>query len=263
MAPPHTPTNLAKRHTLARLGALGAGTLLTGAISTTTRPASAAGTSCAVVPDETAGPFPADGSTMAFGPGAGGQAYNVLALPGMQRADIRTRLDGTGREDGVPMTLVITLANARKGCAPLAGHAIYVWHCARNGDYSVYSTGRLQDNQLRGVQVSDAAGQVRFTTIVPGCYMGRMPHVHLEVYTSAAQAVHGRHAVKTTQLAFPTETMAGIYAQASGYGPSAANLKRMSFDRDMVFADGVTLEMVTLTGSPAKGFEAAIQLAIG
>jgi protocatechuate 3,4-dioxygenase beta subunit len=190
--------------------------------------------------------------------------FNVLTLPGIVRSDIRSNLDGTAPAGGVPLALNIALVSQQAACTPLAGHAIYVWHCTREGDYSVYSSGNLHDNQLRGVQVTDARGQARFRTIMPGCYMGRMPHIHFEVYAGLAQAVHGRNAITTSQLAFPNDSMASLYASAEGYGygASARNLKTMSFATDMVFADGVALQMLQLRGSVARGFEAGIQVAI-
>lgn len=57
-----------------------------------------------------------------------------------------------------------------------------------NSNYSLYSSGITKQNFLRGVQVSDASGLVSFTTIFPGCYWGRWPHIHFEVYRSLALA---------------------------------------------------------------------------
>lgn len=281
-----------RRRALLRLGALGTwgGLGWLGARHASAAPATS---NCPVVPQETEGPFPADGTTMqppngmpgaaytgmpppgaapmggpghappGLGtPGTQAQAFNVLTLPGVVRSDLRRNLDGSGEVGGVPLSLRIHLVNHGAACSPLAGHAIYVWHCTREGDYSVYGSGDIRDNRLRGVQVTDAQGQVRFSTIVPGCYMGRMPHIHFEVYAGLAQTVNGRNALATSQLAFPTDTMAQVYARAAGYQASARHLAQMSFASDMVFADGVALQMVKLQGSLAQGFDASLQVAI-
>ena len=66
--------------------------------------------------------------------------------------------------------------------------AVYLWHCTREGGYSMYSDGIAGDNCLRGVQEADSQGNISFTTIVPGCHDGRMPHVHFGVYPGMAKA---------------------------------------------------------------------------
>jgi protocatechuate 3,4-dioxygenase beta subunit len=209
-----------------------------------------------VVPEETAGPFPADGST------ASNNDYNVLALPGIVRSDIRSNIGNTTPVSGAPLTLAITLGNTKDACAPLAGYAIYLWHCTREGTYSVYTTQSLGDNHLRGVQETDAAGTVRFVTVVPGCYAGRMPHMHLEIYPSLASAASSSNKIKTTQLAFPTDALRAIYNEAAGYSQSVANLNTISFATDNVFSDGTSLEMVNFSGDAASGYSASIALSI-
>ena len=64
----------------------------------------------------------------------------------------------------------------------MPGAAVYLWHCDADGNDSLYSNGVTGENYLRGVQEADANGQVHFTTIVPGCYAGRWPHIHFEVF---------------------------------------------------------------------------------
>ena len=82
------------------------------------------------------------------------------------------------------MTVELTLTDLAGGGKPFAGAVVYVWHCTREGEYSLYSPNVRNENFLRGVQVADAAGLVRFTSVFPGCYTGRWPHVHFEVYTT-------------------------------------------------------------------------------
>lgn len=211
---------------------------------------------CSEVPQETAGPYPADGTS------ASNRNYNVLALSGIVRSDIRYSIGSSTPVAGVPLTITIVLTNTRASCAPLAGYAIYLWHCTQAGDYSVYTEGSIAANYLRGVQATDASGSVSFTTIVPGCYAGRMPHMHLEVYPSLAAATAASNVLKTTQLAFPTSTMSAIYYANSGYGSSVRNLASMSFQTDNVFSDGYELEMTSMQANASGGYTAAITIAI-
>lgn len=214
--------------------------------------------SCSVIPNETEGPYPGDGSNT-----AGGSISNALALAGIVRSDIRTSVaPGSATAAGVPLTLTLTLEDTSSSCAPLAGYAIYVWHCDAPGRYSLYSSGVIGENYLRGVQVTGADGTVTFTTIFPGCYAGRVPHIHFEVYRSAAQATSYANKLRTSQIAFPLDTCATIYAGASGYGNSSSNLASINFNSDGVFSDGVTLELATLTGSVAAGYAASLVIGI-
>lgn len=215
-------------------------------------------TTCSVVPDETAGPYPADGST------ASNNSYNVLALSGIVRSDIRSSIGSSTPVSGVPLTISITLTNASTdaSCAPLSGYAIYLWHCSQDGNYSVYTTNNIADNYLRGLQTTDANGTVTFTTVVPGCYAGRMPHMHLEIYANLAAASNGRNSIKTTQLAFPTATLSSIYNANAGYSASIRNLASITFATDNVFSDGTELEMTTLQANADGGYAASITVSI-
>ncbi len=214
--------------------------------------------SCSVVPNETEGPYPADGSNA-----ANGGVANALALAGIVRSDIRSSVaPGSATAAGVPLTLTLKLEDASNSCADLAGYAIYVWHCDAPGRYSLYSSGVTAENYLRGVQLTGADGTVTFTTIFPGCYAGRVPHIHFEVYRSTAQATSYANKLRTSQIAFPLDTCATIYAGASGYGSSTSNLASISFSSDMVFSDGVSLELATLTGSVAAGYAASLTVGI-
>lgn len=233
----------------------GSGTA-TGSGSGTTGTGTGTTTTCAIAPEETAGPYPADGST------ASNNTYNVLALSGIVRSDIRSSIGSSTQVGGVPLTITITLTNTQASCAPLAGYAIYLWHCTQDGNYSVYTSNNIADNYLRGVQATDASGTVTFTTIVPGCYAGRMPHMHLEVYPSLAAASNARNKVKTTQLAFPTALLSSIYSSNAGYSASVRNLGSITFATDNVFSDGTDLEMTTMQANTGGGYAARITISI-
>src|SRR3954447_18295515 len=151
--------------------------------------AAPAATPTGEVPDETAGPYPGDGSN---GP-------DVLDDSGIVRHDIR-RSFGSGRTlaKGVPLRVNLTVTDAAKDYAPLAGLAVYLWHCDRSGRYSMYSSGVEDENYLRGIATTAGDGTAWFKTIFPGCYSGRWPHIHFEVYSSVAKAVASGPIVKTS-----------------------------------------------------------------
>jgi protocatechuate 3,4-dioxygenase beta subunit len=111
------------------------------------------------------------------------------------------------------------------------------------------------------VQEADSEGYVTFTTIFPGCYDGRMPHVHFEVYPSLAKATSAANRVKTTQFTFPLAIANEAYA-SSGYASSIGNLARMSFATDNVFSDGTALQMASVTGTASQGYSATLTVGV-
>jgi protocatechuate 3,4-dioxygenase beta subunit len=210
------------------------------------------GSSCSArIPEETQGPYPGDGSN---GP-------NVLGLTGVVRSDIRSSFAGlSGTADGVPLTIVLTIVSS-SSCAPLAGRAVYMWHCDRPGRYSLYSAGVTNQNYLRGTQEADSSGRVTFTSIFPGCYAGRWPHIHFEVYPSLSAATSVGNKVATSQIALPKSACDEVYA-TTGYEASVRNLSQVSLATDNVFSDGSSLELATVTGSVGGGLTAALTVAI-
>ncbi len=199
----------------------------------------------AEIPDEAAGPFPADGSN---GP-------NVLSVDGVVKADLTTSFgNATGTAEGVPVTFELTIVDAAGG-DPLPGAVVYLWHCTADGRYSIYEIP--DQNYLRGMQAADAAGKVAFSSVFPGCYPGRWPHCHFEVYASAGDATAGAGPMKTSQLALPRRDCEAVYAD-SRYGNSAASLARLSLDTDGVFRDGWDDQLAVVSGSPAEGYVAGL-----
>ena len=205
---------------------------------------------CAEIPEETAGPYPADGTN----------GVNALARSGIERRDITPSLAGTAVAAGVPLTITLTILDVTT-CTPLVGYAVYLWHCDRDGNYSMYSSAAKSETYLRGVQVTDANGQVTFTSIFPACYAGRWPHIHYEVYSSLAQATTGTDAVAVSQLALPKAACDTVYG-TTGYSQSVSNLGQITLATDNVFSDGATLEIPTVTGSVAAGYVATLSPAI-
>ena len=199
------------------------------------------GQTCLKLPGETSGPYPGDGTNS-----KDGQTVNVLTQTGVVRDDLRPSFDGMdGVAQGVPLVLDITLVDVGQACTPLAGHAIYVWHADADGHYSLYDLP--QRNWLRGVVVTDANGKARLTTIIPGCYDGRWPHIHFEVFASLDAAVSGRDALLTSQFAFPQVEVAALYQAEPLYAASVNNLTRVSLTGDMVFGDNTAEQIAAQT----------------
>jgi len=205
------------------------------------------------IPEETAGPFPGDGSN---GP-------NVLTESGVVREDITSSFgSASGVAEGVPLTVNLKVYDLNGDEAtPLAGAAIYLWHCDRGGSYSMYDGDAVNENYLRGVQEADADGRLSFTTIVPGCYAGRWPHMHFEVYESLESATSTSNKLRTSQLALPRDVCETVYA-TDGYEESVGNLAQISLESDNIFSDGYSLQMATVTGSVEEGYVAALNVPV-
>jgi protocatechuate 3,4-dioxygenase beta subunit len=206
------------------------------------------------IPEETNGPFPADGSN---GP-------NILTESGVVRRDIRSSFGGAnGVVEGVPLAVTLTIVDVSsdKPGSAVAGAAIYAWHCDRDGNYSLYSPGFEDENWLRGVQETDEQGRATFTTIFPGCYSGRWPHIHFEVYPSLADATRAQNLQRTSQLAFPEDACNDVFATPE-YASSTQNFDGMSLDTDNVFSDGHSLQLAKVTGTVAKGYRATLRVPI-
>lgn len=224
-----------------------------GSPSTSTSSSSSSSGASDEIPDETAGPYPGDGSN---GP-------DVLNESGIVRSDIRSSFgDFAGIAEGVPMTLELTIADLANGGSAFAGVAVYVWHCTREGGYSLYSEEVADQNFLRGVQIADASGKVSFTSVFPACYDGRWPHIHFEVHPDEASITDAANAIATSQVALPKDVCETVYAEA-GYEDSVSNLSRVSLASDNVFGDdGGALQLGTVTGDVATGYRVALGVGV-
>nr|WP_026538002.1 intradiol ring-cleavage dioxygenase [Arthrobacter sp. 9MFCol3.1] len=205
------------------------------------------------IPQETAGPFPGDGSN---GP-------NVLEASGVVRQDITSSFGtSTSTAEGVPLTVTLTLLDNANGCTPLAGAAVYAWHCDREGKYSMYDSGLQNENYLRGVQEADANGQVTFRTVYPGAYNGRWPHIHFEVFESMNNATAAGQVLAVSQIALTEAACKEVYGSA-GYESSAQNFPRTTLKSDNVFGDdGGIYQLATMTGSVAAGYAAGLNVTV-
>ncbi|MET7767785.1 dioxygenase [Nocardia sp. NPDC005366] len=253
-------TMVSRRRALYLFGAAGTGAFAA-ACSATDSPDSAASASAietassniSAIPQETAGPYPGDGSN---GP-------NVLIESGVARSDITTSFGSySGVAQGVPTKIQLDLRDLARSGAAGAGMAVYLWHCDRAGKYSLYSDGVTDQNYLRGVQVADTSGAVAFTSIFPACYDGRWPHIHFEVYDSLESAVAGENARLTSQIALPRDVCESVYAYDSGYSASTSNISRVTLASDNVFGDGWDAELATISGTPATGLTVSLTVGV-
>jgi protocatechuate 3,4-dioxygenase beta subunit len=235
-----TVKEVSRREALGALGAVGAAVVagcsssptaseMPTSTSPTPTPTPAATGGCAVSPTETIGPYP--------------------SLRDLVRSDI------TEGKAGLPVTLTITVVNAANACAPVANASVEIWQCDADGHYSQYSqpgyNGTAQ-SFLRGIQTTDASGRVTFQTIYPSWYQGRATHIHIEV------VVNGR-TVKVTQIAFPENVTAAVYASGV-YASKGEN--PTSNATDNVFADGVQNELANVVGSPTSGYTATFTVGV-
>ncbi len=214
---------------------------------------------CVADPAETAGPYPADGTNS-----ASGATSNVLTQSGIVRSDIRPSfLGSTMVASGVPLTITLTVVNTNASCAALSGYAVYMWHCNADGDYSLYDVPA--ESYLRGVQVTNASGQVTFTTIFPACYAGRYPHMHFEIFSSLSAATSGRAAALTSQLAMPRDICTTVYA-SGGYTGSTSRLASVTTANDNVFGDNTAAQIAAMTpaisGSVSAGYAGTVTIGV-
>ena len=231
-------------------GSTAGGTASTGATATASTGASTG--TLTEIPEETAGPYPGDGSN---GP-------NALTQSGIVRSDITTSFgSASGVAKGVPLTINLTILDLSNNAAAYSGAAVYLWHCDRDGQYSMYSSAVASENYLRGVQAANGTGTVTFKSIFPAAYSGRWPHIHFEVYPTLAKATSAGNKITTSQLALPDAICKTVYA-TDGYSQSVTNLSRSSLTTDNVFRDGWTTQLATVTGSVDAGYVANLTVPV-
>ena len=185
---------------------------------------------CSLIPSETAGPFPLDLTDNQF----------------YFRQDVRE--DRAGVQLNLKMQII-----GLENCLPMQNLRVNIWHCDKDGNYSGYQT-QTGLTYLRGYQMTDANGEVEFTTIFPGWYNGRVCHIHFQVFVSSVYSA-------VSQLGFPQAEKQAIYsANPSIY---TKGLDPKSMDTDGIFNDGYVLQVATLTPNPdGNGYDSYLQVAI-
>jgi protocatechuate 3,4-dioxygenase beta subunit len=237
----------------ASTGRAGSRTLATTATTVGSTSTNAAGNAAvtSAVPEETGGPYPGDGSN---GP-------DYLGMNGAVRSDIRTSLGSSAAVAGVPLTIELTVLDLENSAKPLPNAAIYLWHCNQPGQYSMYSPGATNETFCRGIQPTNGSGTATFTSVWPGAYSGRWPHIHFQVYPSVSSATSASGKLKTSQIALPEEACDVVYA-TDGYSASIRNMAQTSLTTDMVFRDGWSQELATANGSPSNGYTARLVIGV-
>jgi protocatechuate 3,4-dioxygenase beta subunit len=163
----------------------------------------------------------------------------------LNRSDIRTDPATGAARPGVPLDLTLALSQVgSSGCGALAGALVDMWHCDALGLYSDVSAQRTVGQQfLRGYQVCDASGRVRFTTIYPGWYQGRAVHIHFKVRTNPTGT---RGLEFTSQLFFDEALTDQVHAQA----PYSQKGRRDTVvTSDSIFRSGGTTLLVPLSAA--------------
>lgn len=206
---------------------------------TDTTSSTGSGKDCIVSPEETAGPYP----------------YDLSKDSAMFRVDI------TEGKTGIPLGLTITVVNANDNCSPVSNARVDIWHCDKDGYYSEFAEPGYLGTQdyrgktfLRGIQLTDSNGQVKFTTIYPGWYSGRVTHIHAEVFVNNVLK-------KTTQMAFPDDINSTVY-KTSLYSSHGQNASVANNAADNIFADSLDDELLTLSGDTTNGFTGTFTISI-
>ena len=199
--------------------------------STTAAPATTP--SCVITPQETAGPYPLDLHT--------NSAF--------------FRRDITEGKPGVPLAVTLTILDS--SCQPLVNARVDIWQTDKDGVYSGYSqpgANTVGQTFCRGIQLTDAKGQVTFDTVYPGWYPGRITHIHFQVYLNNGL-------VATSQLAFPQDLTQAVYA-SSLYAGRGQNTSVRSFAQDGVFRDGAEAQMLEMEGTPSSGYRGSLVVGV-
>jgi len=183
---------------------------------------------CALTPSETAGPFPTKDPA----------SFQIV--------------DITSDRTGVALEMQISIKNQNKNCEAIKGAIVDVWQCDKDGYYSEYGGVRLQQRDLRelhflrGRQISDEFGLVKFSSIFPGWYPGRAPHIHVHIFDSNGKSL------LVTQIAFPQEICDHVYKEADDLYTKGKQDTLNS--RDNVFGRDLQQELAIVSGDIATGY---------
>ena len=247
MSPENRGKELSRRQAIGILAVAGAGAILgcgggtKTTASTTAASTTTANSSCTVTPEGEEGPYFVDDSAAGFA-----------------RSDIRSNLDGSNTQSGIPLTLSVSVYDSENGCVAMPNVQVDIWHCNASG---VYSAEDVEDSSgetwLRGYQLTDSNGLATFVTIVPGWYAGRTTHIHLRVRSSYDSTTTG--GTNTTQLFFPQDVIDSISTTISPYSGEGTNHTTNASDH--VYTGEVSgATLLTLTGDTSHGFTAICKL---
>ena len=230
---------LSRREVVTFLGATGMAWLMAGSINPKQAVAGTLGPSCVVRPEQTEGPYFVDER--------------------LNRSDIRSDPTDGRVKSGTPLALTLQLSRLNAGnCHPLPGAQVDIWHCDALGVYSdVRDPGfnTIGQKFLRGYQLTDARGSVRFVTVYPGWYAGRTVHIHIKIRTAP---VAQRSFEFTSQLYFDDVLTDRVHAAPS----YAAKGQRTAQNQDdWIFRRGGDRLMLAPTAT-ADGYAAAFTIGL-
>jgi protocatechuate 3,4-dioxygenase beta subunit len=179
----------------------------------------------------------------------------------LNRSDIRSDPADGAVKQGALLALTLNVSSITKGaCSPLKDSIVDVWQCDAEGVYSDAVDPRYFDTTgkkfLRGYQVTDKSGMAKFTTIYPGWYPQRTPHIHYKIRSPASAPSPYEF---TGQMYFDEGISDRVFAKP----PYAGRGKRtVSNVTDRIYnKDGGRQSMLTLT--PAKdGYAASFDVAL-
>ncbi|MEX2125288.1 MAG: intradiol ring-cleavage dioxygenase [Woeseia sp.] len=230
---------LSRRDVSTLLGAVG-GVLLTGiGVHPTRAFAETRDALCIVRPEQTEGPYFVDER--------------------LHRSDIRSDpADGQTRA-GMPLVLTLRISRLSDGnCEPLADARVDLWHCDALGVYSdVQDPGFNTVGQkfLRGHQITDAAGEVRFVTVYPGWYPGRTVHIHFKIRTEPA----ARRGLEFTSQLYFDDALTDLVHAAAPYEAKGRRTRRNQDDG--IFRRGGE-QLVLAPLQKAEGYEASFAVGL-
>lgn len=202
-----------------------------GTTTGTSRPTGTATSgACTVTDTETDGPYP---------------LYNSRSSA-INRVDIR---DG---KTGLPLNMTLTVKNVNDNCKVLTNARVDIWHCDKDGYYSGYSNSGYLGTQnntsavfCRGYQTTDANGQVKFLTIYPGWYQGRVTHIHVQVSVGTTLKL-------TSQIAFPDELNTAVY-KTDLYKAHGQNAMKNA--NDNIIQDSLANELAQVVANTAGRYD--------
>ncbi len=199
-------------------------------------------TSCIVRPELTEGPFYVDEQ--------------------LERSDIRVNPADGAVCDGALLALAFNVSRLTKsGCDPLAGSLVDVWHCDAHGAYSDVKRGgpdgasTLGKKFLRGYQITDKDGAVRFTTIYPGWYPGRAVHIHFKIRSAPG----AKNSFDFASQVFFDDLLSDSVFAAAPYTSRGARSTRNADDG--IFSDGGR-ELLLDVKKDGTGYAATFDIAM-
>ncbi len=203
------------------------------------------------IPEETAGPYPGDGSN----------GVNVLSESGIVRSDLTSSFgSASGVAEGVPVTVKLKVYDLNgSDVTALGGAAVYLWHCTNDGNYSLYSDAVADENFLRGVQETDADGAVHLHHDLPRA----ATRAAGRTCTSRSTSPSTRPRATRTSCAPPSwrsrrTSCREVYGVADGYDASVSNLdagqpgQRQRVQRRLLAAAGHGDRARSTRGTPSR-----------